>query len=548
MTPVSGGDTRLPVDSPAPRAGLLDDPRRARWLVLLALLLGLVVRLVVSQDAEFGSDMGLAYPVARGIATGEHFPLIGAEASWGGRSPFPGYYYLAAPGLLLGDRPCLWMAWGALLCWLGLLPFVRLLWERYGPRVAVFGAVLVATSPWHVFYSESPWSPNLSVPAAACILYVLHRVLAAPRSRWIALLPAAYLLQAHLYPNLPVTVGAGGLMLLVARPAIAWRWLLLGTGLAGLTVVPSLVHLLLQGSGELVQVGNELPYHLGKDLLNSAYSAFLYGTSEISYWMAKGYWFRWDTLSWLQGLPRTLDVSYGPLLDLVVVLGLLVSVLAWARGATQGIRALIRRPLRELDPLAVGLVGGALASVLMGPLLHKPFLVRYNIVLIWFSFVPLLLLYARSGRLGQRLLGLYLLVLVPGNLALVHHFYDRIAHPNSVRTISDVVGIVHAEQGARPFELSYPTRRLTLAVRRLGTGIHGAGWQMVGKAPVRYAVLPRPERMKPHHRALYATPGARIWDIYQAVLVRVPGALASLPAGPHAKPAVGATRVGAARR
>lgn len=495
---------------------LVDEPRRARWLVVLAVAGGTALRIAGSTEAPFGWDLAVSYSTARDIAEGTAFPLVGAAASWGGHVPLPGYFYVVSPTFLVTTSPLAFMAWGALLCSISLVIFGRLLWERYGPRAAVFGSALAATAPWLVVSGDSAWSPKVVVPAVMLLLYSLHRVVAVERSRWVAGVPVALCLQAHIYPNVPVTLLMALAVWAVARPRVRWTWFFAGLVLSAATTLPSAIHLLTHGTAEMGTWERPLLFKPVKELLDAAYHTVGFSTAEISYEIAHGSWAHYDLFHWFRSLPGSLWSTFGDARGIYVVATVL---LAWACWISAGLGAFSSKPLRARDPMAVALLVGLVGSVALTLATRRPYVPRYNIAIGFLSLLPLIWCATRRGRLAVAM-WLSLLVAIPANVELASYYYRWAVPPHGTRTMVEVIRTVARVEGKKPFRLLYRWGPTAGGVSRMGRRLVGPDWHGRSGGGAKWVVL-APKHEDRYRRFLHRK-SVKVWRLHRGLLVRAP--------------------------
>lgn len=182
---------------------------RWEWLALAGiLLLGLVLRLykLDTIPGEKWGDLGFHYADVRSIWQGDHqiyFPNWG-----GGREPI--FFYLLAILTYIFGFSSLATKFLSAMIGLGTLVAV-FLWARemYGRQVALFAALLLAISKWHIILSRSSFRASL-LPLAVCLVgYAFVRALRTRRTldwAWAGLLLG---LAFYTYPTslgLPVAV------------------------------------------------------------------------------------------------------------------------------------------------------------------------------------------------------------------------------------------------------------------------------------------------------------------------------------------------------
>jgi len=222
------------------------DSKRARiqWsqLALAAILLWAAFLRLWNLDAtEFKFDEArVATLAARFVDTGIP-PVRGMGASTGIDNP-PGAIYLFALPALLSRDPWVLSAWVALLnvaaVW-GCYRFVR---QHWGPAAGLLAALLLASSPWAIFYSRKVWAQNLLLPFALLLFGLLYAWIIdnrqSDRTRWTicgALVTLSFLTQIH-FAALALTPVVGSAVVLtliqrLRRRQAARDWLPLTAGI-----------------------------------------------------------------------------------------------------------------------------------------------------------------------------------------------------------------------------------------------------------------------------------------------------------------------------
>jgi uncharacterized membrane protein len=140
------------------------------------------------------------------------------------------------------------------------VPVTYLLGRRVGGQsVGLFAAILIALSPFAIFYSQDARPYSLLCLAAALHLLVLLRVIAKPSllSGVGLALSAALLLYSHPYGFLAWVSAGAGLLLAIALNAHARRafWPVAAAELAGMLLFAPWAYILVQVSGRLAQDG-----------------------------------------------------------------------------------------------------------------------------------------------------------------------------------------------------------------------------------------------------------------------------------------------------
>ena len=219
-------------------------------VVFLAILfLAVALRFSHLEIAHFQVDQALIAKQSWEWAREGIFPSHFFHTT-GGYSNFPLTIYLYAPLFLFSEQINLLILGnialnlGSLvLCWY----FARRYW---GWSAALVATLLLATAPWHVFYAHRLWGNSL-MPFFV-MLWVISSVFAfhERRPRWWALSWAMASLLFQLHSSGALFLIANGLLWLAAGRRRAWRWGILGFGLAALPSLPWLwVHL--NGSAQI---------------------------------------------------------------------------------------------------------------------------------------------------------------------------------------------------------------------------------------------------------------------------------------------------------
>lgn len=226
-------------------------------LVGAILLLAVALRMGWPGLTEFKADEARLLALSLDMAEGLAFPTRGIASSVGFPN-FPMSVWLYAIPLFLWQHvyaATLFTGFVNSLAVLGCWWLVRRYW---GPVAALVALLFFAVNPWAVFHARKIWAQNLLPPVvvgwglAAILGFVERR----PRFIILHLLALAVAIQIHFaaIALFPATL----LLLLLFRRRLALRPLLLGAGLAVLTVLPFAHYLLGQGGTGLSGAGNLL--------------------------------------------------------------------------------------------------------------------------------------------------------------------------------------------------------------------------------------------------------------------------------------------------
>lgn len=207
------------------------------WPGLLVFGVAAAVRLWLAHDAAFGLEESMFYEEVRELADGRVFPALGPPVT-GGEARHPGglFFWLLAPSQLVSATPesayAMVAILGAASVWLFWSAMVRAGFGGWGAGVA---GMMMAVSPWSVFYADRVWNSNVVGILVALAFWAAVRVRETPSSRWVALLVFCAVVMPQVHLSAPVVWVA-----LVALVVRQWRGLNLrwaGVGLAAAIVV-----------------------------------------------------------------------------------------------------------------------------------------------------------------------------------------------------------------------------------------------------------------------------------------------------------------------
>jgi 4-amino-4-deoxy-L-arabinose transferase-like glycosyltransferase len=271
----------------------------------LIVILGLAALLRLGWPGihSFGYDEARISLLALQMARGGQFASVGMVSSVGFPNP-PGFVWLMALPYALSRDPLaaslLIGALNVLAVW-GVWGLARRAW---GPWAALAAGLLMASSPFAVFYSRSIWSQDLLAPLA--VLWALAGVRGVRRESGpllaLHLFLAGFAWQVH-YAGL-VLLPASAWLLLRYRLWKRWPWLLAGGGAALLAIAPFAYTLLRKAPDALASLGT-----LSAGSGHSGWDAVLrwaeVGLGANWDWLPLGGAWRWQTaLAWAQRIAQ----------------------------------------------------------------------------------------------------------------------------------------------------------------------------------------------------------------------------------------------------
>lgn len=207
-------------------------------LIITVMLVATFLRMGNPGIAEFDGYEATLSQLARDVATGEDFTLVGTPSSAGFPNSPASAYLLALP-YTLGNNPVLAHLFIGLMNLLAL----SLIWKfarRYYGRVAAFVAGLAfAVSPWAVIYSRTVGAQNLLAPFVVATVFTGTLGFLEPQpkrwAQWLHIPLLALTVQIHLSAISLVPLSL--LMLWLGRQNIS-RAFWIGLALTVLLVLP----------------------------------------------------------------------------------------------------------------------------------------------------------------------------------------------------------------------------------------------------------------------------------------------------------------------
>ncbi|MCB9650382.1 MAG: hypothetical protein H6730_27920 [Deltaproteobacteria bacterium] len=378
--------------------------RRTLAVALFLLLAAGVFRLWATDHARFTGDEADYWSKSRRLATAQYFPAYGFEIT-GSAAHFPGpaAYFLIALPQLLSPSPRAGAAFVAGLHVLaGALMFLLLARAR-GPRAGLIGLALFAFAPWDVLYADRIWGSAVVPAWGAVAFYAAHRAADSPRWQGILLFLALVLPQLHL--SAPV-LWAACLTLVLLRPPPRWDRRALGLGLLATVIayLPPLWMELQSGFANTRLIiaksggAEALAYAVWNPVRVLGY-AVLYGTGEIGYHFARGYWggnfdgasayltaAGWDRFFAHYGTPWAVA---GVISLVVAAIGWAVALGCLARQGARAARARRRDALPFEDALTAAVVVGFVTAGLLLLVAKKRFFPHYANILMPMALIPI---------------------------------------------------------------------------------------------------------------------------------------------------------------
>jgi 4-amino-4-deoxy-L-arabinose transferase-like glycosyltransferase len=215
--------------------------RRWEWGALaLILLVAAILRMGAPGITEFKRDEGNLAQLALDMAHGRNLPLLGLSSSVNVPNPPISVYLFAVP-FVFSDSPIPATLFVGALNVIAVGLAGALARRYYGPVAAITAAVLYAVSPWAVIYSRKIWAQDLLPPFVVATVFtgLLGYGEGKRWARWAHWPLLAITVQIHYgaFTLIPLSL----LMVALWPQHVRRRELLIGLGIAALTVVPAVI-------------------------------------------------------------------------------------------------------------------------------------------------------------------------------------------------------------------------------------------------------------------------------------------------------------------
>jgi hypothetical protein len=502
-------------------------------LAVVVLAASLIFRLGFLPDARFAGDEAYQYQTAKRTSEFKVFPVKGFSVT-GDKAMTPGgtYHLLMAIPLLVSKQPESAIVFVVLLNIIALGGGYLLFRREYGSPGAFAALAMAAFNPFSVHFSDRHWNPNLLIPIGFLWVALMTHILRGNgRRSWIGLgallvmAPQVHLSCTHL---VFVTIAS----LVIARPRIDWKRAFLGIALGLLTYVPYGAVELWQGFPNTRALVSHMSHAAAPtgEAARALYYQALYGAGDMTYFVAKGFWFPMTEWGFLSGEGRERLAGFLGLPSVVGILHLSATlgaiILAVAAHVAQ-IGTFLGSWLRighkevQRDPLALLVILNL--PILVGSLLlaRKLFFPHYTIVLFPLAMAPIAW---GAGRLARARPSLPIAVSVLSLMFALHHGllvakdYRMEESRTSLHVMKEVASVIVSDGAGAGFrfECRVPrTRQGSYPVHVLARELHGQGLNESRTARIRY-VLDLPE-------SSLKSQALRVWDLGPVWLYRIGG-------------------------
>jgi hypothetical protein len=361
----------------------------------------------------------------------------------------------------------------------------RLAVEARGRRAGLFALVLFAFAPWDVLYGDRIWLSCVAPVWGTALFYFAHRAKESAAAQGAFVFFALVCPQLHM--SAPIVWIAAAVLLFFARPArISRRAVAIGTALAVVAYAPAIYWELTHGFGNTVAIleksgGNVEPGELWKSPFRVLGSAILFGSSEIGYHFARGYWTAFDEGKYY--VPARYFAEHG-LWAVANIFSVVFSLAAWIAA----VRA-IERPRSSLEHrLVLALLAALAAAALLILVARKAYFPHYANLLMPLALAPVAFAADRmfARRWWRPVAAALIAVTVVAMAASSIRYYLRVDRLNGLAATTAMVARVLSEPG--PFRVDFEGFHNKFAWELLANGIHGRALPADGRAPVHFRV------------------------------------------------------------
>lgn len=143
--------------------------------------------------------------------------------------------------------------------------------KYYNNTLAVITTLLIAFSPWSILFSRKIWPPDLIFPLLVILFFSIHKILIDKKTAfWIPVLfVSLFLIQLEMASGFFVLLG--GILFLLQKPKINIKYILIGTFIGILPMIPYFMYQLQDNCREC----NFLLQALGKKLSEKHLDIFI---------------------------------------------------------------------------------------------------------------------------------------------------------------------------------------------------------------------------------------------------------------------------------
>lgn len=229
-------------------------------IVAVIVILALIFRISFLGTIEFKADEAVALFIATRPLFGHPFVPGSLISSFGILNP-PLFIYLLYPLTLVSQNPKWLSAAIGIINALSIGSFYLLIATYYKKSLAIITSLLLAFSPWAIIYSRKIWAQDFIIPLSIVFLWSVHKIIVDKKYSYWMWYGVSALLLIQIHQASLFFVGLLTFFLLITRPNIQWRKLIVGILLGSLPLIPYLVfeyHHHFESFAKLLSVSSEV--------------------------------------------------------------------------------------------------------------------------------------------------------------------------------------------------------------------------------------------------------------------------------------------------
>lgn len=214
-----------------------------KFIFILVVASSALFRLTNLDIIEFKADEASNLLLASLPLFGSSFPPAGIVSSVGILNT-PLFNYILFPIVSVSLEPQTVALFIALINSLAIGFFYLIIRKYYNNTLAIITTLLIAFSPWSILFSRKIWPPDLIFPLFVILFLSIHKILIDKKP--IFLMPAGaislFLIQLEMASAFLIVLG--GILLLLQKPKINLKYMIIGVFIGMLPAVPYAIHLL----------------------------------------------------------------------------------------------------------------------------------------------------------------------------------------------------------------------------------------------------------------------------------------------------------------
>jgi hypothetical protein len=488
---------------------------KATLITLILLLLSFAFRVYFLPLARFAGDEAFFFKTAKDVVELKYFPVHGSFVT-GSEARVPGglYHLLMAIPVLFYPDPIAPMLVTCILNVLALFLLFVLIRRHYSSEVALLTLIFALFNPFSVLLGDRQWNPDLLIPIGTLWLFLLTKIFEGD-TKW-----SSFFLFFLLVVSMQIHLSVAHLWVVTFFYFLFWRqgrpnvkFSLIGAFVGLAFYIPYLVHEMNHGFQNtrnlLFQVSKE--DFMPLEALRASYYQVLYAAGEITYFVAKGYWF--PMTEWFfyeRGGLAEMRIFLGLWWPFVLVVSCMSVIFSLVAHVFSFRSALRKKPLPLLVALNIPLL---FLDTLMS---RKAFFPHYTISLFPLALLAVAEFGSCAMERGKALLFLLALTTCFYHGVVTARIYEQHEAPVSYTVLKEMANVVaqDAEGSAVRLEFRIPWTRIeSYELKILAREIFGQKINEDSKSRITYALVPPYDKL--------ANSATKVWDLGYAWLVKM---------------------------